>query len=65
MGGGREPDGKYARGEAHGFYWTATESDAAQAWFYNLGRGLGAVNRHAGEKKQAFAVRCVRDAAKP
>jgi uncharacterized protein (TIGR02145 family) len=29
LGGGRELDGKYARMEAHGFYWTSTELTAA------------------------------------
>ncbi|MBM3793632.1 MAG: hypothetical protein FJW31_06105 [Acidobacteria bacterium] len=66
LSGGRTPEGENACGEAHGFYWTATESDASHAWFYNLGRGMGAVNRHAdGEKKRAFAARCVRAAATP
>jgi hypothetical protein len=26
LGGGRSDDGTYARVEAHGFYWTASES---------------------------------------
>jgi len=39
FGGGREPDGQYARGDAHGFYWTASETGQGTAWFYNLGRG--------------------------
>jgi uncharacterized protein (TIGR02145 family) len=61
FGGGREPDGQYARMEAHGFYWTATESDAGHAWLYNFG-GQRFVNRHeAGEKSRAFSVRCIRD----
>ncbi|MCC6538207.1 MAG: hypothetical protein IT162_11680 [Bryobacterales bacterium] len=64
LGGGRNLDGSYARVDAHGFYWTATETDAGHAWMMNIGRGLGAVNRHAnGEKKDAYAVRCVRDSA--
>ena len=29
LGGGRSDDGQYTRLEAHGFYWTASESDAA------------------------------------
>jgi hypothetical protein len=34
--------------------------ESTTAWFYNLGRGSVAVNRHrAGEKLQAFAVRCI------
>lgn len=63
LGGGRAPDdGQYARLEAHGFYWTASESDSASAWFYNFGRGGRSLYRHGdGEKWRAFSVRCVRD----
>jgi uncharacterized protein (TIGR02145 family) len=62
LGGGRSVDGQYARLEAHGFYWTASESDAAKAWFYNFGKGALSLNRHSdGEKQRAFSVRCVRD----
>lgn len=58
--GGRSTDGQYARLEAHGFYWTASESDSASAWFYNFGQA-GYLNRHSdGEKQRAFAVRCVK-----
>lgn len=61
-GGSRDAgDGKYYRLEAHGFYWTATESDSAHAWFYNLGKGGQILNRHIdGEKDEAISVRCVR-----
>jgi len=62
LGGGRAVDGQYARLEAHGFYWTASEGDPATAWFYNFGRGGLAFHRQSGgEKQQAFSVRCVRD----
>jgi uncharacterized protein (TIGR02145 family) len=62
LGGGRSQDGQYARMDAHGFYWTATESSQATAWFYNFGRGGLALNRHGdGEKQRAFSVRCIRD----
>jgi len=63
LGGGRgHDDGNYARLEAHGFYWTASETDAATAWFYNFGRGGQALNRHSdGEKLRAFSVQCVRE----
>ncbi len=62
FGGGRSEDGQYARLGAHGFYWTASESDAGSAWFYNLGKGGLILNHHSdGEKLRAFAVRCVRD----
>ena len=62
LGGGRSPDGKYARLEAHGFYWTASEIDPSNGWFYNFGKGGEALHRQdGGEKPQAFSVRCVRD----
>jgi uncharacterized protein (TIGR02145 family) len=62
LGGGRSDDGQYARLEAHGFYWTASESDPASALFYNFGRGGQALHRQSGgEKQQVFSVRCVRD----
>jgi uncharacterized protein (TIGR02145 family) len=62
LGGGRSGDGQYARLEADGFYWTASESDQASGWFYNFGRGGQALHRQSGGGKQrAFSVRCVRD----
>jgi uncharacterized protein (TIGR02145 family) len=62
FGGGRSDDGQYARLEAHGFYWTASESGPASAWLYNFGRGGLILNRHSdGDKQRAFSVRCVRD----
>lgn len=63
LGGGRAPDGReYARLEAHGFYWTASETGSATAWFYNFGKGQLSLGRHDdGEKQRAFSVRCVRD----
>jgi uncharacterized protein (TIGR02145 family) len=61
-GGGRNMSGEYARLEAHGFYWTASESSPTKAWFYNLGKNGQILNRHEdGEKQGAFAVRCVRE----
>lgn len=62
LGGNRSQDGQYERLEAHGFYWTASETDAANAWFYNFGKGGLMLNRHRdGEKGRAFSVRCVRE----
>jgi uncharacterized protein (TIGR02145 family) len=61
-GGGRDAAGNYARVGAHGFYWTATESDTANAWLYNFGMNGKILNRHPdGEKYGALSVRCVRD----
>ena len=60
LGGSRDADGLNARLEAHGFYWTASETDLASAWFYNFGRGGLALNRHRdGNKQMAVSVRCI------
>ena len=48
LGGGRSEDGQYARLEAHGFYWTASEIDSATGWFYNFGSGGKALHRQHG-----------------
>lgn len=62
LGGGRSPDGEYARLDAHGLYWTASEGDPATARFYNFGKGGLALHRGSAREKQwAFSVRCVRD----
>ena len=62
-GGSRDSaDGSYARVDAHGFYWTATESDAANAWLYNFGKNGKILNRHQdGQKHMAISVRCIKD----
>src|SRR5258708_34309066 len=52
LGGGRSDDGQYARLEAHGFYWTASESDPASGWSYNFGQGGGALHRESGDEEQ-------------
>lgn len=62
LGGGRDEIGQFARVEAHGFYWTASENDAATASYYNFGKGGFALHRQTGgEKGRAFSVRCLRD----
>jgi uncharacterized protein (TIGR02145 family) len=62
LGGSRQPDGEYARLEAHGFYWTASENGSANAFFYNFGRGSAALYRQPeGSKQMAISVRCIRD----
>ena len=62
LGGGGEPaDDRYTRLEAHGFYWTATASDTALAWYCNFGKGSGKLFiQKDGEKPRAFSVRCIR-----
>jgi len=62
LGGGRDLAGNYARLDGHGFYWTVTQRDTSNAWFYNFGKGSQMLNRHSdGEKASAFSVRCVKN----
>ena len=60
--GGNRSNGQYARLEAHGFYWTASDSDPGRAPYYNFGQNGQAVHRQPhGEKQMAISVRCVRE----
>ena len=60
--GGNRSDGQYARLEAHGFYWTASENDPGSAPYYNFGQNGQALHRQPeGEKQMAISVRCVRE----
>jgi uncharacterized protein (TIGR02145 family) len=62
LGGGRELEGKYARMEAHGFYWTATEIDSSTAWNFNFAKGSQSLyQQDGGDKKEAYSVRCVKN----
>jgi uncharacterized protein (TIGR02145 family) len=62
LGGGRDPDGAFRRMNAHGFFWTATESGDSTAWFYNFGKGsMRLFHQKDLEKIRAVSVRCVRD----
>jgi uncharacterized protein (TIGR02145 family) len=63
LGGDRSADdGHYERLEAHGFYWTASETNRVNAWFYNFGQGGLSLNRHSeGDKRMALSVRCVKE----
>lgn len=68
LGGGRGAgeerrpgERSYGRLNAHGFYWSATESGKDAAWFYNFGKGSGKLYRqNDGEKEEAISVRCVK-----
>jgi uncharacterized protein (TIGR02145 family) len=50
LAGNRQADGTYERLGAHGFYWTATESDSTEAWFYNFAKEATLLNHHTGSK---------------
>ena len=59
--GGNRSDGKYARLEAHGLYWTASANQPGSAPYYNFGRNGRALHRQPqGEKQMAISVRCIR-----
>jgi len=61
LGGGKDQDDTYKRIEAHGFYWTSTETSDSLAWFGNFGKGRPAFFlQNDGEKDRAFSVRCVK-----
>jgi len=65
FGGSRDGNGDYRRVEAHGFYWTATETDTATAMFYNFGKnGQMLYLQEDGEKQRAVSVRCITDGTK-
>jgi uncharacterized protein (TIGR02145 family) len=60
--GGNRSDGQYARLEAHGFYWTASDNEPGTAPFYNFGQNGQALHRQpGGDKQMAISVRCVRE----
>jgi uncharacterized protein (TIGR02145 family) len=60
--GGNRSGGQYARLEAHGLYWTASDNDSTTAPYYNFGQNGGALHRQPdGEKQMALSVRCIRD----
>src|SRR5687767_11142245 len=58
--GGSRIGGRYERLDAHGIYWTASDTGSATAPFYNFGKGGQALNRHVqGQKQMAVSVRCI------
>jgi uncharacterized protein (TIGR02145 family) len=62
LGGAREPNGAYERLDAHGLYWTASETGPGSAVMLNFAKGSAALFRaEAAPKTRAGSVRCVRD----
>ena len=60
--GGSRINGQFERLDAHGLYWTASETDQGRAKFYNFGLGGLSLSRHLqGSKQMAISVRCVRE----
>lgn len=65
-GGGDDRSREYARLEAHGFYWSASEESPTTARYLNFGKGsLTLYDQDGGEKTRAFSVRCVADSPRP
>gem|GEM_PF-1627292 len=61
LGGNRDPDSRFARLDAHGFYWTSTEGANNTMWYFNFAKGSQAFYlQNDGEKTRAFSVRCVK-----
>ena len=62
LGGNRDLEGKYARFEAHGFYWSATEHGSfGHTWYINFAKGSQALFlQDQGEKARAWTVRCMK-----
>jgi uncharacterized protein (TIGR02145 family) len=58
--GGNRFDRQYARLDAHGMYWTASDNDPESAPYYNFGQNGQALHRQPeGQKQMAISVRCV------
>lgn len=60
LAGNRNVDGTYARLEGHGFYWTSTAFDDANAGFLNFASGKKVLFLQPDmEKVRAISVRCI------
>jgi uncharacterized protein (TIGR02145 family) len=60
-GGRRLQDGNFSPLGFDGYWWTATENGALNAFGRALYYGLGACNRLVNPKRNGLAVRCVKD----
>jgi len=46
----------------YGYWWTSTEIDSDNSWYYNLGYNMTQTSRSGSDKINRFSVRCLRDA---
>jgi uncharacterized protein (TIGR02145 family) len=60
-GGYRNTGGDYSGLDFNGYWWTATENNAADAWRRGLYYSSDGVFRYNYNKSYGFSVRCVRD----
>ena len=61
LGGGRYPGGSaYLSIWGYGIYWSSTQRDIQEAWFYSFTAGILVVRQHL-DKLYGFSCRCVHD----
>jgi uncharacterized protein (TIGR02145 family) len=57
----RDTDGTFWTAGYYGYWWSATESGASNAWYRLMHWDFGHVDRGADNKATSFSVRCLRD----
>jgi uncharacterized protein (TIGR02145 family) len=60
-GGNRSTEGKFGQVGNYGYWWTATQTNSAGAWFRSLVYVNGKLTGGNGINRHGFSVRCVRD----
>jgi uncharacterized protein (TIGR02145 family) len=62
LGGYRHTDGSFGLLGVDGFYWSATEYSAGNAWYYSFSSRNGKLSRLRNDKRLDFSCRCVQGA---
>ena len=60
-GGYRSEDGSFEAADIFSYWWTASESSAAAAWYRGLSYNYEGIFRNNTAKRKGLYVRCVRD----
>jgi uncharacterized protein (TIGR02145 family) len=60
-GGDRSPSGGFTLKGVYAYFWTATGTDAGNAWYRSLGNEFTTVYAYPYEKPFGFSIRCVKD----
>jgi uncharacterized protein (TIGR02145 family) len=60
-GGFRPYNGAFADVGIRGYWWSSTEASTTSTWFRELDNLGGYVLRYAGDKRDGFSVRCIKD----
>lgn len=60
-GGSRYDDGTFRNIRVHGYWWSATEGNAADAWYRYMSVNFSNILRFSRDKEVGFSVRCIRD----